>query len=141
MRRTPACGHISRELLELAAVGRERELVQGRALKVTRQGRKEPHDVLSHERLAARDANLSDAFPDECGAQAIELFEREKVGLRQERHVLRHAIDAAEVAAIGDRNPQIGDVAPERIDHGSAGWLNRVCGEMLKGHRRRPNWD
>ena len=61
--------------------------------------------------------------------------------LRQERHVLRHAIDAAEVAAIGDRNPQIGDVPPERIDHGSAGWLERVCGEMLKGHRRRPDWD
>ena len=40
----------------------------------------------------------------------------EQIGLRQERHVLRHAIDAAEVAAVGHRNAQIRDRAPERVD-------------------------
>ena len=55
---------------------------------------------------------------DEGAAQAVELFEREQVGLGQERHVLRHAIDAAEIAAVGHRDAQIGDRAPERIDEG-----------------------
>ena len=36
--------------------------------------------------------------------------------LRQEGHVLRHAIDAAEIAAVRHRNPEIGDSAPKRID-------------------------
>src|SRR6185437_11287711 len=35
-----------------------------------------------------------------------------------ERHVLGHAVDAAEVAAVGDRDAQIADMPAERIDHG-----------------------
>ena len=38
---------------------------------------------------------------------------------RQEGHGLGHAIDAAEVAAVGDRDPQIGDAPAERVDHGA----------------------
>ena len=40
--------------------------------------------------------------------------------LGQELHVLGHAVDAAEVAAVGDRNPQVGDRARERVDQA---WL------------------
>src|SRR5262249_55510555 len=46
----------------------------------------------------------------------VELLEREQVALGQERHVLGHAIDAAEIAAVRDRDAQIGDAAPERVD-------------------------
>ena len=42
----------------------------------------------------------------------------EHVALRQEVHPLRHAIDAAEIAAIGDRDAQIGDRAAERVEDG-----------------------
>ena len=35
----------------------------------------------------------------------------------QEDPVLRHAVDAAEVAAIGDRNPEMDHVPTERVDH------------------------
>ena len=49
-------------------------------------------------------------------AQPVELFQRQNVGLGQEGHVLGHAIDAAEIATVGDRDAQIRDVAAERID-------------------------
>ena len=52
-------------------------------------------------------------------AEPVELLERQQVLLRQEGHVLRHAIDAAEVAAVGHRDAQIGDVPAERVDQGA----------------------
>ena len=38
------------------------------------------------------------------------------LGLRQKRHVFRHAIDAAEIAPVGDRDAQIGNDPAERVD-------------------------
>ena len=48
----------------------------------------------------------------------IDLLETENVALRQEGHFFRHAVDAAEIAAIGHRNTQIGDVAAITVDQG-----------------------
>ena len=90
--------------------------VERPALEMARQRAQEPHDVLAHERLAAGDAQFLDAAGDESRAQAVELLERQEVALGQERHVLRHAVDAAEVAAVRHRHAQIGDVAAEGID-------------------------
>ncbi len=49
---------------------------------------------------------------DEDARDARDLLERQQLGVRQERvvaaeDVLRHAVDAAEVAAVGDRDPQV----------------------------------
>ena len=49
-----------------------------------------------------------------------DLLEGQQVGVRKERvvapeNVLRHAIDAAEVAAVGDRHAQVAQAAAERI--------------------------
>ena len=74
------------------------------------------HDVAPHERLAAGEAQLAHPALDEDAADAVELLERQEVALRQEAHVLRHAVEAAEIAAVGHRDAQIGDRAPERID-------------------------
>ena len=74
--------------------------------------------VAPHQRLAAGDADLVGAQPDEGGAEPVQLLQRQQVPLRQERHVLRHAVDAAKVAAVGDRNAEVGDGPAERIDHG-----------------------
>ena len=74
------------------------------------------HDVAPDERLAAGDADFSHALFDEGGGQPVELFQRQQILLRQEMHVLRHAIDAAEVAAVGHRDAEIGDRPAERID-------------------------
>ena len=42
--------------------------------------------------------------------------QRQQVALGQERHVLRHAVDAAEVAAVRDRDAQVGNGARKGID-------------------------
>ena len=76
----------------------------------------ERHDAAPDQRLAAGEAKLAHAARDEGGAQPVELFQRQNIGLGQEGHVLGHAVDAAEIAAVGDRDAQIGDVAAERID-------------------------
>src|SRR5262249_62427853 len=61
-------------------------------------------------------AEFLDAVGDEGAAKPVELLEREQVALGQERHVLGHAVDAAEIAAVRDRDAQVGDAAPERVD-------------------------
>ena len=73
----------------------------------------QPHHVAPHQRLAAGDAQLARAEPDEDAAEPLQLLEGQKLLARQEGHVLLHAIDAAEVAAVRDRNAQIGDRAAE----------------------------
>src|SRR5581483_5398800 len=83
---------------------------------MARQRFHERHDAAPDQRFAAGEAEFSHAARDEGAAQPIEFLEREQVRLRQEAHVLRHAIDATKVAAIGDRYTQIGDDARKRID-------------------------
>jgi hypothetical protein len=77
----------------------------------------QPHDVLAHVRLAAGDAELAHALGDECRAETVKLLERQKILLRQKRHVLGHALDAVKIAAIGDRHAQVRYCAAEGIDH------------------------
>ena len=54
----------------------------------------------------------------------------------RKRHVLRHAVDAAEIAAVGDGDAQVGDWAAERIDHGD---YDHACLPILPDvrHSRR----
>ena len=61
--------------------------------------------------------SLRTPLRDEGARQPVE-FLQVSSSARQERHVLGHAIDAAEIAAIGDRDPQIGDGAAEGVDQG-----------------------
>ena len=83
--------------------------------------RDEPGDVGADERLAAGEADrlepeALDADPGDPG----DLLVGEELGLREPVHALgRHAVGAAEVAAVGDRDPQILDAARERIDQGN----------------------
>ena len=106
---------------KLRAVGGERELVERAAREMARQRAEQRHDAAPHQRLAAGEPQLAHAAGDEGAAQPVELLQREQVGLGQERHVFRHAVDAAEIAAVGDRDAQIGDRPPERIDEGRGG--------------------
>ena len=54
------------------------------------------------QRLSARQSQLVHAFADEGAAQPVELFQRQDVGLGQERHVFGHAVHAAKIAAVGN---------------------------------------
>ena len=111
-------GELARVFRQLRAIGGERELVERAGRKMARQRRQQRHDPAPHQRLSAGQAQLAHAARNEGAAQPVELLQREQIGLRQERHVLRHAIDAAEIATIGHRDAQIRDRAPERIDQG-----------------------
>ena len=84
---------------------------------MTRERGEQRHDTAADQRLAAGEAQLAHALDDEGGAEPIQFFQGEEIGLGQEGHVFRHAIDAAEIAAVGHRDAQIGDGAPERVDH------------------------
>ena len=107
-------------LREQIAVGREREIEQagdrGESLDQARQ-------LVAQQRLAARDADLLDAERNEQARQPLDLLEREQLGPRHEAVVLAvdlggHAVGAAEVAAVGDRDAQIVQAASQSIAHG-----------------------
>src|SRR5581483_2248482 len=68
--------------------------------------------VLAQQRLAPGQPNLAHALVDEDAGKPRDLLEREQGRLRQERivapeHVLRHAVHAAEIAAVRDGDPQV----------------------------------
>ena len=72
-------------------------------------------EVAADERLAARDPQLAGAERDERARDARDLFEGQELAPVEETVVapvdlLRHAVGAAEVAAVGDRDAQV----PER---------------------------
>ncbi len=80
----------------------------------------QPFEVAPDERLAAGDPDLPDSGLDEDARQPRDLLEREQLAPVEEAVVapvdlLRHAVDAAEVAAVGDRDPQVSQRATERV--------------------------
>ena len=111
----PMRGELLRIFRQLRAVGGERELVERAGAEMARQRGHQRHDAFAHQGFTAGQPQLAHAFGDERAAQPVELLEREQVLLGQERHVLGHAIHAAEIAAVGHRHAQIADPAAERV--------------------------
>jgi hypothetical protein len=114
----PAIGQFGRVFRKLAAVGGQRQLFQRTGVQMPRHRAEEGHDAFPHQRLSAGDPQLFDAKADKGGTQPVEFFQRQKFGLGQEGHVFGHAIAATEVAAVGDRNAQVGNRAGEGIYQG-----------------------
>ena len=108
---------------ELLRLVREQRPVRGeREIQVVDRGKQldEPLDVAAYERLAARDADLAHAVGHERSREALDLLEGEQLRAREElvlaaEDLLRHAVHAAEVAAVGDRDAQVVHRAPERV--------------------------
>ena len=90
---------------EQHAVGGEREILQAGL------GRDHPHErrhIAAEQRLAAGQADLVDAEREEDVDERAGFLEMQDVLARQPDVVLlRHAVFAAEVAAVGDRQPQV----------------------------------
>src|SRR5690606_20557080 len=88
------------------------------------------------QRLAPGHPQLRDTQPDKAGTKPVQLLKRQKLCLGQKGHMFRHAIGAAEIAAICHRDPQIADRARERVDErgrnihipkvGSAGFCHKA---------------
>ena len=77
-------------------------------------------DVAANQRLAARDADLLDAEAGEGAGERARSPRRRGARAGEERVVaaedlLRHAVDAAEVAAVGDRDPEIPHRPSQRV--------------------------
>ena len=73
-------------------------------------------EIAPDERFAAGETNHGDAEGDEDAGQALDFFIAENLGAL-DPVVLgeRHAIEASEIAAIGDGDPQILDRTVEAI--------------------------
>ena len=74
-------------------------------------------DALADQRLAAGQPDPVYATRDEDVGQRDDLLERQDIGARQEGHRLGHAVAAAEVAPVRDRQAHIGDAPAEAVDH------------------------
>jgi hypothetical protein len=83
-----------------------------------------------HGRLATGEADPAHAVAlDEDPREALDLLERHHLRARQPLHpLLGHAVGAAEVAAVGDRDPQVLDHPTEGVDQ----WRVRHV-EILRG--------
>src|SRR5690242_8941103 len=82
--------------------------------------RDEVRKAASDGRLAARDAQLAHTEGDEHGGQSVDLLVRQDLIARQERvvapeHLAGHAVRAAEVAPVRDRDAQVAEVPAESI--------------------------
>ena len=112
----PGRGEAGRHGCERGAVGGERQVDGQRG-----QLRDQHREVGPHGGLAAGEPDRVDAVAlDEEPGDPLDLLEGEHLVPRQPLHpLLGHAVGAAEVAAVGDRDPQVRVHAPEGVDQRS----------------------
>src|SRR5690606_27594133 len=103
----------SSHAVQLRAVGGDGQVFQLFARAQTRQQARQP---LAHQGFATGHADASDAQANEGVGYGIEFFEREDLRARREDHVLAHAIGAAKIAAVGYRQPEVGNASAEGVD-------------------------
>jgi hypothetical protein len=105
--------------LQQVGVGRQRQVLDARHRG---QHRDEPRELAPHERLAAGQAQVGHAHPGHDPHEPLDLLEAEDlVALEPGQPVGGHAVLAAEVAAVGDRHAQVGDLAAVAVDERLAG--------------------
>ena len=99
---------------ELGAVGRQGEVLEAG------EGLEPAHDlqqVLADQRLAAGQPDAPDAEPHQGADDRLDLIRREEVAVAEgEIGVLRQAVGAAQVAAVGDRDAQVGEAPAVGVD-------------------------
>ncbi len=103
---------------EQGPVGGHREVVE--AIDAGEQLH-EPGQVASEQRLAPGEPDLGHAVVHEEARQTRDLLERQQLRPGQEpesrpEHLPGHAVDAPEVAAIGDRDPQVVHRPPQPVE-------------------------
>src|SRR5258706_261648 len=101
---------------EQRAVGRQRNFYRQLG-----EHRHQALQVTTHQRLAAGEPDLLHAELDEDAREARDFLEAQDRAVRKKlmvriEHFARHAIDAAEVAAIGHRDAQIAHRTRARVD-------------------------
>ena len=81
----------------------------------------EGDDALSHQGLAAADADFVDAEFGEGAGDGVKFLQREDFAFGEEAHVDGHAVGASEVAAVGDGEADVCDAPSVSVDEGAFG--------------------
>ena len=105
---------------QLRAVGGHDHLVDLATIEVDREALKQFGKILADQRLPACQADLAYTSGDEGAGNVVEIADAEPIPMPREAHVLGHAVGAPQIAAVGHREPEVGDGAAERVDHGSS---------------------
>jgi hypothetical protein len=101
-------------VLEGSGVAREQDTVGGHCQIVDavllRQPLDQNRDIFTQQRFASSEPHLADPLIEEDVHESIDLLELQDIFTR-EPHVLRlgHAVLAPQIAAIGDRQAQVGE--------------------------------
>ena len=100
----------------------------------------QPREVAAHERLAAGQPHVADAHRRQHAHDPRDLLEaQDLVALEPRQPLGRHAVLAAEVAAVGDRDAHVADQSSmpilQRLDRPSAPRL--PCGHAAHRYGRR----
>ncbi len=101
--------------------------------------------VAPDERLAAGDADLLHAAAHEDACDALDLLERQQLVAAQElvvasEDLLRHAVDAPEVAAVGDGDAEIAQRTAECVGQGHTFRVPRPKREGARAGCYRPSY-
>ena len=84
----------------------------------------ENRKIFADEGFAAGDAEFADAERDRDAGKAGDFLKRQDLFARHELHaVFGHAVEAADVAAVGDADAQVVVQAGESVDEGCFGHL------------------
>ena len=119
-------GEIAGVFAQLRAVGRQGQFFQRATGQMPRHRLEKRENTFANQGFAAGDPQLFNAKADEGGAEAVEFLQSQQFGLGQKGHVFGHAIGATEIAAVGDRDTQVGDGAGKGVDEGVHGGKSRA---------------
>ena len=123
------------ELGQAGSVCRQCQFVQTLRTHAPGQGAEQVHHPLAHQGLATGDPDLADPKVDEGAREPLEFLEGQDLRLGQKGHMLGHAVDAAKVAAVRHRHPQIGDGATKTVHQEGPGPDGGRC---VEGRHARP---
>lgn len=104
-------------LRKAAAIGGQRQLVKRARLHMTAELTDQDIDIASRQRLAAGQADFANAMLDETPRNQGDFGIVEQVAAGQECLLFGHTIGATEIAPVGDRYPQIINIASETVLH------------------------
>jgi hypothetical protein len=118
---------------------RQGDAVRGQAdIRDARHAGELSHEVRQpapEQRLAPGEPEFADAQRRDDAHEALDLLEREDLRARQPLHVLfGNAIRTAQVAAVGDGDAQVHDLAPEPVDEAHRGAASRPPARSCRGH-------
>ena len=109
----PRIFELRRQLGQQGAVGGKRDVLD---LRNRADVANERDDATADQRLATRQAHATNALPRHQAHKVGDFLDTEQLVVCTGRHAIgRHAIDAAEIALVGNGNAQVVDIAAKAV--------------------------